>query len=458
MKVSMPTTSKKSVVIIGAGPGGEAAAKRAAQHGFRVTLVEKRDLGGLCLNRGCIPSKTLLEAGRLLHQVRTAAEYVTGQDHLAVNWLSLQRKKTSVVASLRHALTRHLAGLGVQILNGEASFLNAKTLSVRTDQGVEKLPFDKAVLATGSRTVLPPALTPFKDKLLDSDKALDLDRLPARLLIVGGGAVGCEMACLFNELGSLVTIVEKTSGLLPGEDPAVVRALQSSFQKQGITVQTDSTLEGLEGGPGRWMARLSNGQNIDCDEVLVCIGRRPAVDGLGLEQAGVRATDKQVPVNEYLQTSQPHIYATGDINGLSLLAHAAARQGEVAADHMAGILRPYANHLVPRCLYSWPEVASVGEWVHSAEGKGAVVKSQRFFFKGSPKAMANNETDGFIQVVSEKNGQGRLLGAQIIGPHATELIHIFAVALQAEFSLDQLRDVIYAHPTLSEGVKEAVSR
>lgn len=448
---------QKSIVIIGAGPGGEAAAKRAAQAGAQVTLVEKRDLGGLCLNRGCIPSKALLETGRLLRQARAAADCLEGTEALRVRWESLQKRKAAVVDSLRAALAQNLSRLRVRVVAGEARFADGPSLLVRKPDGEERLPFDAAVLATGSEPFFPEPFAAARDKILDSDRALDLAEVPKAILIVGGGAVGCEFACLFHELGSQVALVEKMPGLLPGEDPAVVRVLQTSFEKRGIRVLVNATAESFSARGGERSCKLSNGETWTGDQVLVCVGRRPVLNGLGLEAAGVNTDKGRIAVNEFLQTSNPRVYAVGDVNGLSLLAHAAAAQAETAVGHVLGENRPYAHHLVPRCLYTWPEVASVGEWAHSAEAKKIQVKTQRFFFQASAKALAARETEGFIQAVSEKE-TGRLLGAQIVGPHATELIHIFSVALQAGLTAEQLRAVIYAHPTLSEGVREALSR
>ncbi|MGQ0645311.1 MAG: dihydrolipoyl dehydrogenase [Elusimicrobiota bacterium] len=451
--------AKLSILIIGAGPGGEAAAKRAARRGAQVTLVDRGPLGGLCLNHGCIPSKALLESGRLWARLRSAA-FLAGRDGLRPRWDLMQKRKAEIVSSLRGAAAQNYARLGVRAVAGEASFSGPGRAVLRTDKGEEEILFDHAVVAVGSRPVLPPALAPFQDRLLDSDRALDLAQVPARLLILGGGAVGCEFACLFHELGSRVSLVEKTPGLLPGEDPAVARVLQNSFEKRGIKVFAGATATALKApaiAGQEWTVELSNGEKVSADEVLACVGRRPAAENLGLESAGVKAENGRIAVNEYLQTSRPNIYAVGDVNGLSLLAHAASAQGETAVDHIFGDARPYANHLVPRCLYTWPEVASVGEWAYSAEAKGLSVKSQRFFFQGSPKAMASDETEGFLQIVSEKDG-GKILGAQIAGPHATELIHVFSVALQAGLKTEDLRRIIFAHPTLSEGIKEALSR
>lgn len=438
------------IVVVGAGPGGEAAAKRAAACGARVTLVEKNRWGGLCLNWGCIPSKALLEGARLAHAVRAAGG-------TAPNWAALQKKKNNLVDGLRSSLEQNIRRLGVRFIQGEASFDDAATLRVRSESGEETLAFDAAVLATGSAPVFPPPFDSARDRLLDSERALGLERVPDRLLVVGGGAVGCEFAGLFQDMGTRVTLVEKTDQLLPGEDPGVVRVLNDAFERAGVGVRTGMTVEALAARSPGWSARLSSGEIVDADDVLVCVGRRPALDGLGLDRAGVTVDGGRVRVDETLQTTNPRVYAVGDVNGLSLLAHAAATQGETAVDAVFGDRRPYRNDRVPRCLYTRPEVASVGEWAHAARASGRDVKTQRFFFKASARALASDDGEGFLQIVSEKNG-GRILGAQMVGPHVTELIHLVSVALEGGLTTDRLRRVIFAHPTLAEGVREALSR
>ena len=447
----------KSIVIIGGGPGGEAAAKRAAARGARVTLVEKNRLGGVCLNWGCVPSKALLEAGRLSHAVSAAGATTSGGAGVRVRWTDLQKKKDELVSALRASLTQNYQRLGVRVVEGAASFADPATVAVKTTEGTERLPFDAAVVATGSAPFFPPPFDALAGTFLDSDRALSLDRVPASIAVVGGGAVGCEFACLFRELGAAVTIIEKTEGLLPGEDPAVVRVLQTAFASRGIDVRTGTTVRSAQRSGVGWVLTLEDGGTVSVEELLVCVGRKPSVAGLGLEAAGVRVERDRPVVDAFLKTSHPAVYAVGDLNGLSLLAHAAAAQAEIAVDHAFGESRPYRNERVPRCLYTWPEVARVGDWTHTAQARGVETKAQRFFFKGSPKALAANEGEGFLQIVSEKAG-GRILGAQIVGPHATEIIHVFAVALAAEMTVPRLRDVIYAHPTLSEGIREALSR
>ena len=292
---------------------------------------------------------------------------------------------------------------------------------------------------------------------MDSTDALGLERVPDRLLVVGGGAVGWEFAGLFQDMGTRVTLVEKTDQLLPGEDPGVVRVLRAAFECAGVRVLTGTTVESLAPRTPGWSARLSGGETVDVDDILVCVGRRPVLDGLGLDRAGVAVERGRVMVDDALQTSNPRVYAVGDVNGLSLLAHAAMAQGETAVDAVFGDRRPYRNDRVPRCLYTWPEVASVGEWAHTARASGRDVKTQRFFFKASARALASGDGEGFLQIVSEKNG-GLVLGAQMVGPHVTELIHLVSVALEGGLTAERLRRVIFAHPTLAEGVREALSR
>lgn len=448
--------TKKSVVVIGAGPGGEAAAKRLAEAGAQVTLVERAALGGLCLNWGCIPTKILLEAGRLFHQAR-ASSVLGGGSSLSLNWEKLQEKKRFITDLFRKSLDQRLSQLRVRVARGTARFLTDHTLSVSGPNGVDMLSFDSAVIATGSRPFFPPPFDALTETIFDSDRILGVETVPQSLVVVGGGAVGLEFACLFQELGSKVSVVEKKPQILPGEEASVSRLLQKSFEKRGMTIYTDRTVEKAEKNANGWRLTLSDGEILSPEEVLVCVGRAPGTSDLGLEAAGVFVDGGRIAVNNYLQTSRSHIYAVGDVNGLSLLAHAASVQGAIAAGHLLGESSTYDSALVPRCLYTWPEVASVGEWTHSASVKNIEVKAQRFFFQGSPKAMADDETEGFMQILSEKTG-GRLLGAQIIGPHATELIHIFSVALSAKQTAEQLRRVIFAHPTLAEGIREALSR
>ncbi len=435
----MPT----HVVIIGAGPAGEAAASalRRLDKSVSVTLVEKDRAGGLCLNRGCIPSKTLLEQ---VHKVLQAKRPVV--------WSDLQKFKTDVVTGIRTALESRLKREGVNLVQGTARFTGPQTLQV----GTQEILFDKAIVATGTEVYFPTPLDQHKKDLLTSDSLLTITTTPKSILVVGGGAVGCEFACLLNAAGSQVTILEMKDTLLPGEDAAVTSLLQQSLETRGIQVKTGTVVESLEKSSSGWAVKLKNGEKIDVEQVLACVGRIPSPHELDLEKANVKTEKARIVTNETLQTSNPNIFAIGDAAG-TRLAHHAAAQGEVAAANVLGKKETCDDRLVPRCLYSWPEVASVGAWKYQLEEAGKPVKASRSFFKGSAKALASGESEGFVQVVSEPES-GKILGAQIIGAHATELIHIFSVALVAGMTLKDLSRVMFAHPTLSELIKEAVRK
>lgn len=436
-----------NIVIIGAGPAGEAAAKTARRLNANATifLIEKEQPGGLCLNRGCIPSKTLLE-----HVHKRAS------DGKPIDWAQLQSFKSSVVGGIRTQLKSSLKTLKIQLIKGTARFTSPTTVDVASQTGNQSISFDKAIIATGTDAFFPPPLDGYKNEFLDSDKILETTQTPASLIVVGGGAVGCEFACLMNAAGSLVTIVELKEGLLPGEDPAVSAALARSFETRGIHVKTGAKVARVEKQPSRWSLTLSNDETITAEQVLVCVGRAPKYDSLDLDKAGIKAEKAGLVLDSHLKTTNANVYAAGDA-ATTRLAHAAASQGEVAAANALGGTATYDDRFVPRCLYSWPEVASVGAWKYQLEEKNQPVKASRAFFKGSAKALAANDADGFVQIVSDADS-GKIAGAQIIGPHATELIHIFSVALKKEMTVKELSEVMFAHPTLSEVIKDAVRK
>ena len=446
-----------NVVIIGAGPAGEAAAKSlrrlsqratagsATPEPIRITVVEKENAGGLCLNKGCVPSKTLLE-------------HVHGlsQHGLSIDWAKIQQAKESVVTGIRSQLETSFRTLKIELVRGAAKFVDSSTIEVTSASGASRLSFDKAIIAAGTEAFFPPPLDRFRADLLDSDRMLEIRTTPKSVVVIGGGAIGCEFACLLQAAGAQVTIIELTGGLLPGEDEAIVAALTRSYEARGIGVRASTKVEDLQKNADGWRVRLSDGTTLSAEKVLVCVGRVPALAGLDLEKAGIKTERRSLILDESLRTTNPHVYAAGDV-GTTKLAHAAAAQAEVAAANALGDRLTYDGRFVPRCLYSWPEVASIGRWKYELEKAGEPVKTSRAFFKGAAKALAAGEADGFVQIVSDPTN-GRLLGAQIIGPHATELIHIFAVALKKEMTTAELADTMFAHPTLSEVCRDAARK
>lgn len=433
-----------NVTIVGAGPAGEAAARaiRTQNKEAEIILIEKEEAGGLCLNKGCIPSKALLE------QVHKRA-----QTESKINWEKLQTFKTQVVTEIRTALEQNLKRMNVSLIKGKASFGSPHSIEVNNGKNSETLTFDKAILTAGTENVYPPPFDQHIDSIFDSDRILTLKKVPQSLVVVGGGAVGLEFACMMNALGTKVTIVEMQPGILPGEDPAVISALTRIYEGRGIKIIPNAKVTGMK-KDSDWKLKLSNNETITSEQILVSVGRKPNLKSFSLEKANIKTNKDHLVLNESLQTSNPNIYAAGDVTGLTRLAHAAAAMGEVAGQNALGAKNKFDESLVPRCLYSWPEVASVGKWKYELEENNEPVKATRAFFKGSSKALAAGETDGFVQVVSEPE-TGKILGAQILGSHATELIHVFCVALQQKMTTKDLGNVMFAHPTLSETIRDA---
>ena len=381
------TLQTMKLVIIGAGPAGEAAAKTARRlsasypEPVDITLIEKEEVGGLCLNKGCIPSKTLLEE---VHK-RTLAG-------LPVNWEDIQIFKNEVVSGIRGQLESTLKSQKINLIRGKAKFNWPSSIEVTSLSESQTIHFDKAIIATGTQTFFPSPLDQFREILWDSDKILGITQTPKSIIIVGGGAVGCEFACLMNAAGAQVTIIELQDKLLPGEDPAIATALARSYEARGMTIKTGDKVVAAEKSGQGWQLALSKGDILQAEEVLVCVGRIPNYSELNLDAAGISLEGKKLVLDEWLQTTNPNVFVAGDA-ATTRLAHAASAQGEVAATNAFGGKEPYDDSLVPRCLYSWPEVASVGQWKYQLEDAHLPVKTTRAFFKGSAKALAARESE-----------------------------------------------------------------
>jgi dihydrolipoamide dehydrogenase len=438
----------QKIVIIGAGPAGEAAAitLKKINRDCEVLLIEKEYAGGLCLNKGCVPSKTLLE------HIHTRSK--TGNQ--SIPWPEIQKKKQAVILEIRGQLEGKFKALKIHRIQGTARFDSASSVTVESNGKTETYNFDKAILAAGTDVYYPRVLEPHRKDVLTSDTILEITQTPKSVVIVGGGAVGCEFACLLQAAGSKVTLVEMKETLIPGEDPAVAGALASVLESRGVVVKTSATLDVVKKTPAGWQLEFSSGETIQAMQLLSCVGRSPSVQGLALDKAGIKVDKNRLVIDENLRTTNANVFAAGDIAG-SRLAHHAAAQGEVAAANALGDNRICDDRFVPRCLYTWPEVASVGAWKYQLEEAGKPVKASRAFFKASAKALAAEQPEGFVQIVSDPE-TGMILGAQIIGAHATEMIHIFSVALKAEMKLTDLAGVMFAHPTLSELIREAARK
>jgi dihydrolipoamide dehydrogenase len=446
--------------IIGAGPGGYVAALRAAQLGMRVALVEREHLGGVCLNRGCIPTKALLRVAELYTTFQRGAEFGILADNLRLDYRRALRFRDRVVENLRNGVAGLLKSQGVQVLTGHGRLAGARTVVVAHNGQETPVEARRILLATGSRPATPPI--PGADQpalVLTSDDALQLTAVPPSVVVVGGGAVGIEWAVMFHAFGSAVTVLEMMPTLLPSEDEELGRHLARILTRRGLTIQTGARVLAIEPGPEggalvRYQAADGTEQTARGERVLLAVGREPLTADLGLETAGVRTDRGWVPVDDGLQTNVEGIYAIGDITRHQLLAHVASHQGVVAVERMAGHERRLDYTRVPNCVFTHPEVASVGLSEAQARARGYDVRVGRFPLAALGRAQAYGDTEGFVKVVTEAK-YGEILGVHIIGPVASDLIAEATLALQLEATVDDLLATIHAHPTWPEALPEA---
>lgn len=452
----------KKVFIIGAGPAGYPAALRLKELGAEPTIVESWDFGGTCLNRGCIPSKSLLDAGYRVHSVETlkslTAEGKTldfTPDMLA--WDRIKARRAAAVTKLRTSLEKLFELKKIEVARGKAAFTGANVATIAKAAGPVTKAFDCAIIAAGTRPAFPPPFDAVKALLTDSDRVFDLPKLPGSVIVVGAGAIGLEFACFFNSMGAEVSVVELLPDILAGEDALVARAIKTSFEKRGIRFYLGKKTAAVETSGGLKTLVLEDGSRISAEEILVGAGRAADLSALGLEKIGLDWDRKGVKVDAYMRTTVKNIYAAGDINGISGLAHSASRQGEIAAENIMGASRTFDENLAPRCIYTWPEAASVGLNKARAEAKGLAVKVSRAYFLGIGKAVTHGETEGFVQLVYDAADE-TILGAQIAGAAATELIHVLAAAVTFKLKRTDMRELIYAHPTMAEAIYEALRK
>jgi dihydrolipoamide dehydrogenase len=453
-------TDELDLLVIGAGPGGYVAAIRAAQLGMRTAVVERDVVGGVCLNRGCIPTKAMLRSADLFSTLQHSGDYGILADNVRLDYEAVVRRRDKVVKQLTGGVGSLLQSNNVTVIKGSAT-LEGRAVAVTAADGQQQTVTAKNILlATGSVPATPPIPGANGQRVIDSDGALLLDHVPASVLVIGGGAVGSEWANIFHSFGATVTLVEMLPTLLPVEDEDMGKMLARSFNRRGIIVHTGAKLlEILDGDDGQKVGVIEqkDGQQtrVAAEYVMIGIGRKPNTAGLGLEAAGV-ATDRRgfVDVDDHLRTNVPGILAIGDLTGKQLLAHLASHQGVVAVENLAGHDKVMDYRVVPSCTFTHPEVATVGLSEAAAREAGYDVRVGTFPFQASGRAMTYGETEGMVKVVSEAK-YGELLGVHIIGANASDLIHEAALGIRLEATLDDLVDTIHAHPTLAESVHEA---
>ncbi|MGC8788145.1 MAG: dihydrolipoyl dehydrogenase [Anaerolineae bacterium] len=450
-------TIRPDIAIIGAGPGGYVAALRAAQLGAKVVLIEKDKLGGVCLNWGCIPTKTLLRTAEVLKLAQEAAEYGVLVDGVRLDWPAAQKRKDGVVRRLTGGVKFLLEKAGVQLLPGTARFVSPTALEVAGTSGQERVEAKDYVIATGSRPASLPIPGLEGPGVLTSDDALALDTLPESLLVIGAGPIGVEFATLFRACDVQVTLVELLPRVLPTLDEDLGAEVERTLKKAKVAIYTGSQVSKVEAKNGKYAVTIQGTKQqtvVEVDKILVAVGRRPNVEGLGLETLGVQVEKAGIKVDEFMRTNVPHVYAVGDVTGGILLAHVAMHEGVVAVENAMGLQRAMNYAAVPSCVFTTPEVASVGLSEEQAKQQGYDVRVGKFPFRGNGKALAHGEYEGLVKIVAESK-YGQVLGVHIVGPHASDLIQEGTLALTLEATLDELEVTIHPHPTLSEAVAEA---
>lgn len=453
-------TTHYNVAVIGAGPGGYVAAIRAAQLGARVAIVEKQYLGGTCLNVGCIPSKAMLHVAQTLYQLQALEEL--GIHLPAAPTFDMARAmafKDRVVKRMTGGVGTLMKANNIEVLEGRGTVESSRRVTVaRSDGSTTQLSADKVILATGSVPLLPPFPGIEGRNVMNSDTCWNLTRTPESLVCVGGGVIGVELACMFNALGTRVTIVEMLPNILAPVDEEVRKLLARVLSKRGIKIVTGARVESIadEGKLKKVLASTGQGeQSFTGEYVLMAVSRRANTDGLEtLMEQGLDHERGRVRVNEKMETNLPGIYAIGDLVHGAGLAHVASMEGEVAADNALGHAVAMDYHVVPNPIYTFPEVAFVGLTEAQAREQYPEARVERFPWAAIGKAVAMDETEGFTKVITGKYGE--ILGAHIIGPDATNLISEFSVAMRGELTTDEIIETIHPHPTLSEGLREAV--
>lgn len=425
------------LAIIGAGWAGFNAALKAKELGLKVIIIEKAQIGGTCLNRGCIPTKTLIQSAKIYSLAKKAKIFGVETQNPQINFAGIQARKDKIIQQLRQNMEFMLKG--IEVLNGEAEIISDNILKVGQDQ----LSAQFILIACGSKPTELSGLKFNAKKIVSSDELLNLKEAPKSLLIIGGGVIGCEFASLFSALGTQVSIIELVPQLLPGEDKEVAKKLENSFKKKGIKVFTCT---------GAQSANLDN-----YDLVLLSIGREPDIQRLRVDKLGLKLEKGKIAVDDYLKTNICNIYAAGDCTGKIMLAHYASYQGRVAAENIAHPDSPKkaSDKNIPNCIFTDPEIGSIGLNEEKAKSEGFDIKISKFDFLGSGMARILDETDGFVKIISDKKND-KILGASIIGPKATELIGILTVAVTSGLKVSQVKEIIFAHPTLSESINEAL--
>jgi len=445
------------ITVLGAGPGGYVAAIKAAQLGASVSVIEETEVGGTCLNWGCIPTKTLVASAEVLHKARNAKDFGLELDGtISPNIQKIVERKNKVVGIQTKGIRGLFKSWGVNLIEGRGVIVNPKKIEVtKKDSLTEEVETDKIIIATGSKPAQIP-IFPFDGmKILSSDNAINPESIPKSLLIIGAGVIGCEFAFIYNEFGSEVTMVEMMPRAVSTEDEEVSAILERELKKNKIKLLKDTKVEKVDIKKDSVSVQLSDGKTLETEKVLVSIGRSVNSKNIGLETVGVKTGQRgEIIVDSKMQTNIEGIYAIGDVVGGIMLAHLASSEGIVAAENAMGGDSAVNYDVIPAAIFTSPEIGSVGLREKQAAEKGLKYKVGRFQFRGLGKAHAMGEITGLFKIIAEEETD-KVLGAHIIGPHASDLIHEVAIVMEKGLTAKDIAHTVHAHPTLSEGIKEA---
>ena len=439
---------KYDAAVIGGGPGGYVAAIRLAQLGKKTALIEKRELGGTCLNRGCIPTKALLQSAEVYRTVKEAGKFgITATAEF--DYKKISETKDRAVSRMRNGVAYLEKKAGVDIIAETAAFKDRNTIIA----GEDEIYADNVIIATGSAPARIPVHGIDLDGVVDSDYMLSLTECPESIVIIGGGVIGIEFATLYAALGVKVSVVEMLPEILPPIDPEIAGLMRKELENRGVAIFTGAKVEKIESGLTVHFEQ--NGAKTATGELcIVAVGRKPVTNELGLENIGLKTDRGFIPINEYMRTNVPGVYAVGDVTGKVQLAHVASAQGIAAAHNITGEKKKVDYGIVPSCVYTEPEIACVGLTEQQAKQKGLNIKVGRFRTAANGRSVIMGETAGMVKLVTEER-TGEILGCHIMAPRATEMIGEICAAIRAQGTVEELGDTIHAHPTVSEMIMEA---
>lgn len=449
---------ERDLVIIGGGPGGYEAAIRASQLGAKVTLVEEDKLGGTCLNRGCIPTKALYKNAEVVNSLKGMNEYGITLGDYTFDMAKAQLRKNEVVNKLVTGIDQLLKGNSIEVIKGRATFKGSKLLEITTESGVEEITAANIIIATGSSTSSVPVPGINLPNVVTSDEILNFEQVPKSLAILGGGVVGVEFAGIFAALGTQVTIIEFLPKILYRLDDELSKKLTVYLKKQGIKVVTGTGLkevQQLKDGLKLIVGNDKGNSEIECDYLLSAAGRKPNLDGLNLEAAGIVYDKKGIKVDDNYKTSIDGVYAIGDVIGGIMLAHVASEEGKACVENIYGQHSKINYNAIPSCVFTFPEASSVGMTEDEAKENKVDYIVGKFMFGANGKALTMGEGEGFVKVLAEKESH-KIIGVHIMGPHASDIVQEGSVAIQNGLTVEDIKESVFAHPTLSEVFYEAV--